>query len=78
MNIDSTLEGPSSEEFHRLRLKLSKDKEFSAQEQVFELLEICPTGYLVAMNYGRGKGAREGDEAALAQSPDARSSELEK
>ena len=37
-------------------MKLSKDKQFSAQEQAFELLDMSPTGYLVAVNYSVEKG----------------------
>ena len=45
------------DELHkRLQLKLSKDKEFQAEEQAFELLEMSPTGYLVAVNYSVEKG----------------------
>ena len=45
------------DELHKgLLSQLSKDKGFSAQEQAFEILDMSPTGYLLAVNYGVERG----------------------
>jgi small-conductance mechanosensitive channel len=59
-NVGTQFEVPihiDPDELHRkLRSHLSKDKDFSGQEQMFELIEISPAGCLVAVNYGVEKG----------------------